>query len=145
MHGCGVLKPNYFKKHHFHLLAVNIPDNFGHGVLCRLVPCIEEMVLACGQMKNVASWNNLALALHGKIIVNSCMLKCSTAGIFHFSDLFQSKFFLKAYSKWKIWMWSSYSKWENNLDETKRMNKIWSTINLRVSVNFILQGWKLLK
>ena len=34
MHGCGVLKPNHFKKHHFYLLVVNIPDNFGHGVLC---------------------------------------------------------------------------------------------------------------
>jgi hypothetical protein len=55
MHGCGVLKPNYLKKHHFYLLAVNIPDNFGHGVLCRLVSCIEEMGLDCGQMKNVAS------------------------------------------------------------------------------------------
>ena len=116
MHGCGVLKPNYFKKHHFYLLAVNISVNFGHGVvLCRLVPCIEEMGLAWDQLKNVASWNNLALALHGKIIVNSCLLKCSTAGIFHFSDLFQSKFFWKAYSKWKIWMWSFNSKWKNDI------------------------------
>ena len=40
--------PDYFKKPNFFLPAVDIKDTFGHRVLRRLVPCIEDMGIACG-------------------------------------------------------------------------------------------------
>ena len=147
MHGCGVLKPNYFKKHHFHLLAVNIPDNFGHGVSTLQTSPMRwrNGTSLRGQVKNIASWNNLALALHRKIIVNSRTLKFSTAGIFHFSDLFQNIFTWKSIQSEKFGCGASILNEKIIFEWSKRMDKVWSTINLRVSVNFILQGWKLLK
>ena len=42
---------------------------------------------------------------------------------------FKVNFFLKAYSKQKIWMWSSYSKWENN---TWMKQKEWIIFDLQL-------------
>ena len=108
------LKPNYFKKQRFSspflLTCSKYTGIFWPWRTLQATPMHWRNGTSLRPNKNVASWNILALASHGKIIVNSCMLKCSTAEIVHYSDLFQSKFFLKAYSKWKIWIWSSYSK-----------------------------------